>query len=137
MNDFEIRNEADLENGLLEESRVDSVLPDGSGTSGHRDYDSDNSEQSTDSSSVSSEAAVSAKSNCCKAEKDSDIVRTKCGHIFHQDCLAGWIGGRWQLNPNTANVASDENNSQLIRRRRARQTCCPLCREDLRPTTAS
>mmetsp|Transcript_52480 Transcript_52480/g.127057 ORF Transcript_52480/g.127057 Transcript_52480/m.127057 type:complete len:480 (+) Transcript_52480:221-1660(+) len=136
MNDFEIRNEADLEDGLLDESGVDSVLPDGSGTSDHQDCDSD-SEQSTDSSSVSSEAASSAKANCCTTEKDSEIVRTKCGHIFHQECLAGWIGGRWQLNPNTANVASDENNSQLVRRRRARQTCCPLCREDLRPTTAS
>lgn len=52
------------------------------------------------------------------------IVRTKCGHVFHTACLGNWIGGRWDPS------ASDEAN-----RRRARRTCCPLCREDLQPAT--
>lgn len=53
------------------------------------------------------------------------MVRTKCGHVFHRRCLAGWIGGRWEQNQQ----ANDENRV----RRRARRTCCPLCREDLKP----
>ena len=52
-----------------------------------------------------------------------EMVRTKCGHMFHRKCLAGWIGGRW-----------DPSDS---RRRRARRTGCPLCREDLRPDASS
>lgn len=61
------------------------------------------------------------------------IVRTKCGHIFHKECLSGWVGGRWQMNPQT----NEQDDNQAERRRRARQTCCPLCREDLRPASAS
>lgn len=52
---------------------------------------------------------------------DEAIVRTKCGHIFHRKCLAGWIGGRW--------------DPQDRRQRRARRTNCPLCRQDLKPMT--
>jgi hypothetical protein len=51
---------------------------------------------------------------------DDTIVRTKCGHVFHTACLGNWIGGRWDPH--------GEAN-----RRRARRTCCPLCREDLQP----
>lgn len=61
------------------------------------------------------------------------IVRTKCGHIFHHQCLSGWVGGRWQMNPQT----NEQDDNQAERRRRARQTCCPLCREDLRPASES
>ena len=53
--------------------------------------------------------------------EDEAMVRTKCGHIFHKKCLAGWIGGRW--------------DPQDRRRRRARRTNCPLCREELKPTS--
>ena len=52
---------------------------------------------------------------------DEAMVRTKCGHIFHKKCLAGWIGGRW--------------DPQDRRRWRARRTNCPLCRQDLKPMT--
>lgn len=55
------------------------------------------------------------------------IVRTKCGHVFHGSCLAGWIGGRWEPYETNAGERSDRP------RRRARRTCCPLCREDLKP----
>jgi RING-type zinc-finger len=51
------------------------------------------------------------------------IIRTKCGHIFHAKCLGGWIGGRW-----------DQRDAP---RRRTRRTCCPLCREDLKPSENS
>ena len=65
--------------------------------------------------------------------EDRGIVRTRCGHIFHKECLAGWIGGRWHINPSANH---DDIGGQDWRRRRARQTCCPLCREDLRPTSS-
>ena len=55
--------------------------------------------------------------------EDEQMVRTKCGHIFHRKCLAGWVGGRWDPSQST--------------RRRARSTRCPLCREDLRPVDPS
>jgi RING-type zinc-finger len=54
-------------------------------------------------------------------DDDGDaIVRTKCGHVFHATCLGGWVGGRWDPQE---------------RRRRTRRTCCPLCRDDLQPTS--
>lgn len=56
---------------------------------------------------------------------DEEIVRaTKCEHLFHQRCIARWIGGRWQdsINPDT---------SSSWRRRRAKRTTCPLCRRNL------
>ena len=62
---------------------------------------------------------------------ESIIVRTKCGHVFHGQCLAGWIGGRWE--PNEANAGANSDRP----RRRARRTCCPLCREDLKPPRES
>ena len=54
------------------------------------------------------------------------IVQTKCGHLFHQACLGGWIGGSWE--DSSSNVSS--TTTQV---RRARRRCCPLCREDLTP----
>lgn len=61
--------------------------------------------------------------------QDEDfVVRTKCGHVFHATCLAGWIGGRWE--PNQVRGGS----SSSLPRRRARRTCCPLCRQDLKPS---
>jgi preprotein translocase subunit YajC len=62
--------------------------------------------------------------------EENIMVRTKCGHIFHAACLAGWIGGRWEPN-RQPNQQGDEGSSSL--RRFARRTCCPLCREDLKP----
>ncbi|KAG7340068.1 hypothetical protein IV203_006472 [Nitzschia inconspicua] len=86
--------------------------------------------------------------------KECIIVRTRCGHVFHKECLSGWVGGRWQLHATTgvSNHSSSNHNSNNLnstttddsnntattperRRRRARQTCCPLCREDLRPSS--
>jgi RING-type zinc-finger len=52
------------------------------------------------------------------------IVRTAvCGHLFHQRCIASWVGGRW----------NNGNNDPDEQQRRARRTTCPLCRNDLRP----
>jgi RING-type zinc-finger len=51
------------------------------------------------------------------------VVRIpQCGHFFHQQCIAGWVGGAWQ--PGDAGIE---------RFRRAKRTTCPLCRKDLRP----
>lgn len=67
---------------------------------------------------------------------DQGIVRTECGHIFHKQCLSGWLGGRWQINPNATNDSTgDEDRPEEIMRRRAKQVCCPLCRKDLRPSS--
>ena len=55
---------------------------------------------------------------------DEDIVRaTKCEHLFHQRCIARWIGGRWQ--------GSNPDTSSSWRSRRAKRTTCPLCRRNL------
>jgi hypothetical protein len=56
---------------------------------------------------------------------DDIIVQTKCGHLFHQSCLAGWLGGGWD-DSSTINT-----QVRLVRRR-----CCPLCREDLTPRSS-
>jgi len=58
-------------------------------------------------------------------EENDTIVRTKCGHVFHTACLGSWVGGRW------------DPTDTAVGRRRARRTCCPLCREDLQPTASS
>lgn len=54
-------------------------------------------------------------------KQDDCIVQAHtCGHLFHDDCIAGWVGGQW----------TEENTDS---NRRARRTTCPLCRADLRP----
>jgi preprotein translocase subunit YajC len=65
-----------------------------------------------------------------------EMVRTPCGHMFHTDCLYGWVGGMWQIDPQAQSEGEDvdpEVWAEERRQRRARQTCCPLCRKDLRP----
>jgi hypothetical protein len=106
MSDFPVQDEADLEDGLL--------------------FDETAEEE------TSKDPAAAAPGNLA----ERGIVRTKCGHIFHKECLSGWVGGRWQMNPQTTNEQQQDEN-QAERRRRARQTCCPLCREDLRPASES
>lgn len=62
--------------------------------------------------------ASSAENNQAEA-----IVRTqRCGHLFHKQCIASWVGGRWQ----------NDEGADGSPRRRARRTTCPLCRQDLR-----
>lgn len=57
-----------------------------------------------------------------------EIVRaTNCEHLFHQQCIASWIGGQWQGN-------SPDTDSSW-RRRRAKRTTCPLCRGNLQSGT--
>ena len=60
-----------------------------------------------------------------EADEDSSddrVVRTSqtCGHLFHERCIASWVGGRWEAN----------SNAEC---RPARHTTCPLCRRDFRP----
>jgi hypothetical protein len=69
-------------------------------------------------------------STCVK--KEPTIVRTKCGHVFHHECLRSWVGGKWTLNTNNSN--ENNNNQDCWRQRKARKIYCPLCREDLRPS---
>eukprot|EP00534_Pseudo-nitzschia_fraudulenta_P000094 CAMPEP_0201127404 /NCGR_PEP_ID=MMETSP0850-20130426/30250_1 /ASSEMBLY_ACC=CAM_ASM_000622 /TAXON_ID=183588 /ORGANISM="Pseudo-nitzschia fraudulenta, Strain WWA7" /LENGTH=568 /DNA_ID=CAMNT_0047396255 /DNA_START=52 /DNA_END=1755 /DNA_ORIENTATION=- len=38
--------------------------------------------------------------------KGSTIIRTRCGHVFHKDCLKGWVGGMW-----TANITNGDSNN--------------------------
>mmetsp|Transcript_3611 Transcript_3611/g.10270 ORF Transcript_3611/g.10270 Transcript_3611/m.10270 type:complete len:561 (+) Transcript_3611:120-1802(+) len=60
------------------------------------------------------------------AEDPNSIVRTRCGHYFHRNCLGGWLGGQW---------TGDGN--QNMESQRARRRACPLCREDLAPISSS
>ena len=54
---------------------------------------------------------------------DLEIIQTKCGHLFHKQCISGWIGGNW----------SDDVSISSTTRVRAQRRRCPLCREDLAP----
>jgi len=59
------------------------------------------------------------------------IVRTKpCGHLFHERCMASWVGGRWREN-------EDFSETAPWRQRRAKRTTCPLCRGSLAPNSTS
>eukprot|EP00538_Stauroneis_constricta_P000786 CAMPEP_0119554458 /NCGR_PEP_ID=MMETSP1352-20130426/6948_1 /TAXON_ID=265584 /ORGANISM="Stauroneis constricta, Strain CCMP1120" /LENGTH=519 /DNA_ID=CAMNT_0007601053 /DNA_START=86 /DNA_END=1645 /DNA_ORIENTATION=+ len=71
-----------------------------------------------------------------RADDKGAIVRTRCGHIFHKECLAGWVAGQWQLDPSMERQ-DGRSRSQILREQPARQTCCPLCREDMRSSTSS
>eukprot|EP00536_Pseudo-nitzschia_multiseries_P018221 jgi/Psemu1/328765/estExt_fgenesh1_pg.C_22600004 len=76
-------------------------------------------------------------------QQDNIIVRTRCGHIFHKECLKSWVGGMWSANPNSSNGNNNHSSSSNgddsppdWKERKARQIHCPLCREDLRPAPA-
>merc|ERR1712238_638505 len=74
--------------------------------------------------------------------KEYVIVQTRCGHVFHHACLKGWVGGMWNITSNNnsnnsnSNSNSNEDSNQDWRQRKARKIFCPLCREDLRPSTS-
>lgn len=76
--------------------------------------------------------------------KEYVIVQTRCGHVFHHACLKGWVGGMWNITSNNnsnnsngnGNSNSNEDSNQDWRQRKARKIFCPLCREDLRPSTS-
>lgn len=58
-------------------------------------------------------------------QEHGSVVRTPvCGHLLHEQCIAGWVGGRWERS------ISNETLRQN-RQRRARCTTCPLCRAEL------
>jgi len=54
------------------------------------------------------------------------IVQTKCGHLFHKECIEPWICGPW----------GEDESSRTLNRRAARK-CCPLCRRDLAPSVST
>ena len=120
MSDFPVQNEADLEDGLFEDRGNDTRNNPPNSNKDKEKHNDLSTNSDNDESSVNLKECI--------------VVRTKCGHVFHKECLSGWVGGRWQINPNN-NTSTNEDSSQDRRRRRARQTCCPLCREDLRPST--
>jgi len=95
----------------------------------------DASQEGNDSSSEESDerTATTATSPPTK-ELEDVIVRTKCGHLFHKECLKGWVGGMWSA-AQTNNDNYFDPHSQDWEKRKARQVHCPLCREDLRPSS--
>lgn len=135
MSDFPIHSEADLEDGL-------SCVP--CNDHNHKSINATNKDHNNSDGSNSSDSDLDHSSSVVENLKECIIVRTRCGHVFHKECLSGWIGGRWQLHSNVVsptatnntNTAGDDTTPER-RRRRARQTCCPLCREDLRPSAVS
>jgi len=58
-------------------------------------------------------------------EKDI-ILQTKCGHLFHKECIEPWINGPW----------GESQNIRPLNRTAARR-CCPLCRRDLGPSPST
>ena len=62
-------------------------------------------------------------------EDPNSIVRTRCGHYFHRSCLGGWLGGQW--------TGEGSDGNRTMESQRARRRACPLCREDLAPSSAS
>ena len=76
--------------------------------------------------STTSSGTPTTTRECCICMTDlvetnnKAVVQTKeCGHLFHRQCLASWIGGRWEGG------------------RRARRTTCPLCRSELLPPSST
>lgn len=124
MSEFYIHNEVDIEDGL--------IIKDND-SSNNKEKDENCPEQSGDSHDNGDCNDDDDFSTCTM--KESTIVRTKCGHVFHHACLKGWVGGIWSINPTNSgsNSNDNENNNQNWQRRKARQIFCPLCREDLRP----
>lgn len=60
------------------------------------------------------------------------IIRTKCGHVFHRDCLGGWLGGHWDNSSRNNNNNNNSANNNIKATRRV----CPLCRQNLIPETS-
>lgn len=157
MSEFPVHSEADLEGGLFEEnsgSRNTSRSNNRGGTGNGRRHDDttttprgDNSDDDSDyedddGPKTSNRGGGDDDDASSNGKMETGIVRTRCGHVFHRECLAGWVGGRWQLHPNNSGGSgggggNEETTHQDRRRRKARQTGCPLCREDLRPSTTA
>mmetsp|Transcript_25808 Transcript_25808/g.36175 ORF Transcript_25808/g.36175 Transcript_25808/m.36175 type:complete len:500 (-) Transcript_25808:2817-4316(-) len=126
MSEFEISKEGNTGHALerpLENDNSSTERTRSSTSLAEEGFDQSDEERSLQSGSDSSDPV----GNVC--DNDNTIVRTKCGHVFHQKCLAGWIGGRWE--PSQRGF----NGGEVSGRRRARRTCCPLCRHDLKPLT--
>ncbi|KAG7363947.1 hypothetical protein IV203_037149 [Nitzschia inconspicua] len=111
MSDFPIHNEADLEDGLFQDNKNHHQCR----------HNNNNNNQHSINTTVS---VNNHEHNSNITHRDSDhdatstvdllkeciIVRTRCGHVFHRECLSGWVGGRWQLHA-TAGVTSGSSNS--------------------------
>eukprot|EP00537_Pseudo-nitzschia_pungens_P011556 CAMPEP_0172396656 /NCGR_PEP_ID=MMETSP1061-20121228/26365_1 /TAXON_ID=37318 /ORGANISM="Pseudo-nitzschia pungens, Strain cf. pungens" /LENGTH=520 /DNA_ID=CAMNT_0013128587 /DNA_START=219 /DNA_END=1778 /DNA_ORIENTATION=- len=44
-------------------------------------------------------------------DENEIIVRTRCGHIFHKECLKGWVGGMWSATTNNSNSSNNHSNN--------------------------
>merc|ERR1712238_85922 len=139
MSDFCVQKETDLEDGLIEEN------------DNSRNYkDKDRPEDYNNNHNIGDCNSDDDLSTCLTKEfmpelcltKESVIVQTRCGHVFHHACLKGWVGGMWNITSNNnsnnsnSNSNGNEDSNQDWRQRKARKIFCPLCREDLRPSTS-
>ena len=51
--------------------------------------------------------------NNSTADQEEVIVRTAgCGHLFHEHCIANWIGGRWEQQPQSPRSSSSNRLSR-------------------------
>lgn len=124
MSEFHIQKETDVEDGLIEDN------------DNSNNKDKDRPEDNNNNHNIgdcNSDDGLSAY-----LTKESIIVQTRCGHVFHHACLKGWVGGMWNItsNNNSNNSNGNEDSNQNWRRRKARKIFCPLCRKDLRPPTS-
>jgi len=119
-----------------------TVVPSDGSDSGDTALVVEDSASENDEDSGSEHTAYSSsKSNNCQPTKDLEdsdatIVRTRCNHLFHKECLKEWVGGMGTFN-NYRTTGDADLDQPDWRKRKARQIRCPLCREDLRPTSSS
>ena len=124
----------DVEEGLGDGSRVSNAPP--SRMTSYRDPDDVReccicmTEFRFNDAELSEELAQLARNrDVMRAADPHSIVRTRCGHYFHRDCLGGWLGGQW--------TRDGSNGNQSMEFQRARRRACPLCREDMAPASPS
>jgi hypothetical protein len=117
-----------------------TVVPtDGSDSGDTALVGSSDQDEDSDEDYSGSEHTTYSKNNYSQSKdldhSDATIVRTRCNHLFHKECLKEWVGGMGNFN--NYRTGDADRDQPDWRKRKARQIRCPLCREDLRPGSSA
>lgn len=112
MYDFDVEEEIDPED-------VPSIQKNDDAKNACDVHESDNNDYDTNNSS---------EDDSTKEPSTSTIIRTRCGHMFHRDCIKSWVAGSTMYSS-----GGSRGRRRDWTKRKARKIFCPLCREDLRP----